>query len=216
MTHVGDRAFELVLGLLEDGEAADLERHAADCAACADEIARAADDAALLASAEAPIEPSAAVKARLDASLESFAERLAHLLDPLAKMADLGREAMKDVVRALDDVATWLPGPGDGILVAHVPNGPAVEGAICGFIRLAPGDSFPEHTHLGEETVLVVQGSYRDSDGEVVRAGDMRQRAEGTSHSLTALDGPDLIYLAVVHAGIDLTGDVIDHEDPRI
>ena len=65
----------------------------------------------------------------------------------------------------------------DGVLVAHVPNGPATEGAIVGFIKLAPGTSFPTHTHLGDETVLVVQGAFRDSEGEEARAGDTAHRS---------------------------------------
>lgn len=216
MSHVGDRAFELVLGVLPDDEAVELSAHVEGCEACAAEVARAADEAAMLAVAEAPpLAPSPEVKARLDRSLASFTERLAEYLEPLAKMADLARDAMADILRGMDDAATWLPGPGPGLTVAHVPNGPATANAISGFVRIPAGGSFPTHTHQGKEVVLVVQGSYEDSDGRVYKTGDVSVREPGTTHSLTALPGPDLIYLAVVDEGIDIDGDFIDSEDER-
>lgn len=216
MSHVGDRALEFVLELLPEAENAALLEHVRGCTDCASEVARAADEAAMLASANVEeLAPAAAVKERLDLSLASFSDRIAHYLEPLARMADIANEVMAGVISGLDDLANWLPGPGDGLRVGHVPSGPLTANAVVGFVRIAPGDSFPTHRHEGKEVVLVVQGSYRDSDGTIVRAGDVAEQDVGTTHSLVALDGPDLIYLAVVEEGIDISGDLIDAEDER-
>jgi len=216
MNHVGDRALEFVLDLLPAEEAAELSVHVRTCAACGDEVAHAADEAAMLAlAATNDVTPSAAVQQRLELSLGSLSDRIAHHLEPLARMADIANDVMAGIVRGLDDVANWLPGPGDGLQVAHVPSGAATANAVVGFVRIAPGDSFPTHRHEGKEIVLVVQGSYRDSDGSIVRAGDVAEREVGSIHSVRALDGPDLIYLAVVDEGIDISGDLIDANDER-
>jgi anti-sigma factor ChrR (cupin superfamily) len=53
----------------------------------------------------------------------------------------------------------------------HLTAGPRSP-ADAGFVRVAAGTVFPLHRHVGDETVLVLQGSYSDSDGAVVRAGE--------------------------------------------
>jgi anti-sigma factor ChrR (cupin superfamily) len=47
----------------------------------------------------------------------------------------------------------------------HLVGGSATAGADVGFVRITAGTTFPPHRHLGEEHVLVLQGSYQDSDG---------------------------------------------------
>jgi anti-sigma factor ChrR (cupin superfamily) len=216
MTHLGDRLTEFVLGDLPAAELAELESHVAGCAACAAEVAEAGEDLASLAVTTEPVAPSGDVLARLDGSLSSFADRFAHMLDRVSELADMAQEKMRELLTTLDEATTWLPGPGDGISVAHVDGGPATAGAICGYVRIAAGDSFPVHKHLGHEKVLVVQGGFRDTDGSEHHTGDLVERAAGTSHGLTALDGPDLIYLVVVVDGVDIDDDVIGPDDPRI
>jgi len=65
-----------------------------------------------------------------------------------------------------------------------------------------PGHGYPRHTHRGVETVLVLQGGYRDERGEH-RAGDFVDYADGTTHAPVALLGDrPCVLLALAHEGV--------------
>jgi anti-sigma factor ChrR (cupin superfamily) len=99
----------------------------------------------------------------------------------------------------------------------HVEGGPRVKGAITGFVRLGSGVSFPEHEHLGDEEVLILQGSCVDSiDHRVSRAGDRVRMPCGTVHSFSVREGPDLVYLAVVGTGLRVNGQELLAHDLRL
>jgi predicted ChrR family anti-sigma factor len=70
-------------------------------------------------------------------------------------------------------------------------------------IRIRPGCSYPAHRHAGLEEVFVLQGGYRDGEGEH-RAGDYVVNDAGSAHRPTALEGEDCVMLAVAHSGIEL------------
>ena len=97
----------------------------------------------------------------------------------------------------------------------HLKDKPAVADAVVGFVKLAPGAVFPEHTHQGDEAALVLQGSCIESGGRVARRGDLVTMAQGSTHELTALPGPDFIYVAVAHRGFEMFGELIGPGDPR-
>ena len=84
----------------------------------------------------------------------------------------------------------------------HLATGPAVAGVHAGFVRVVGGMRFPRHEHLGEERVFVLQGSCRDEDGTVAKAGDEVVRAIGSSHDFVVHDGPDFIYLVLLQGGV--------------
>ena len=70
-------------------------------------------------------------------------------------------------------------------------------------IRMEPGCGYPPHRHPGGEDVLVLQGGYRDEQGEH-RSGAYVRYPEGSSHSPVALmDGPDCVLFAIVARGIE-------------
>jgi putative transcriptional regulator len=81
-----------------------------------------------------------------------------------------------------------------------------VQDAIIGVVQLAPGAPFPEHTHLGEEKMFIVQGGLRDEDDVLHGPGALVVRAAGTSHAIAAEPGVPLIYLNIVHEGLELFG----------
>lgn len=148
--------------------------------------------------------PSASLKDRLMKSIESegrFGERFA---ERMAVITDLARDKAKELLDAIDDAARWVEGGLLGVNLFHIDGGPRVAGAIVGFVRMAPGAVFPEHTHVGHETVLVIQGGFIDSSGAVHRAGEEVNMAAGSTHSFTAAPGPDLVYLGVVRDGFDI------------
>lgn len=148
----------------------------------------------------APIEPTPEVKARLLASIgagrfERFSTRLASLFDVTV---DRARELLGLVERS----ASWeAPVPGIGLI--HFEGGPACVAADCGFIRIAPGCTFPWHTHRGEEVSLILRGSVRDASGKVLKPGDELVQALGSQHDLTA-EGEEVIFVARAFGGIEV------------
>lgn len=146
----------------------------------------------------------------LEGRLDRFAERAADMLDV-------------DVVTAkklLDGAARaegYEPSPFPGVKLHHISGGPKVAGSITGFVRIEAGAEFPDHDHLGEETVLIVQGSCLDMPGgEIFRPGDVVRGAPGGKHSVVARPGPDLVYLAVLAGGLEVGGQIMRPDDPRI
>lgn len=181
------------LGLLEPAEAAEVERAVASDRALATELDS-------YDSLVPPVEPSAEVKTRLMASVgsgrfERFANRMASLFDVTI---DRARELLGLVERE----ASWeRPIPGIGLI--HFEGGPACSAADCGFVRIAPGCTFPWHTHRGEEINVILAGTVRDHSGRLLGPGDELVQPMGTQHDLTAGD-EEVIYVARALNGIEV------------
>jgi quercetin dioxygenase-like cupin family protein len=174
------------------------------------------DELALCAELAIPTPPPSSIRTRLLLSLEGggrlhrFAARIAELLDTSEARA-------AELLDAIDEPASWEKAMWPGVELFHVPGGPRVEAAITGFVRVARGGVFPHHTHLGEETVFIVQGSCRDThSGQVLRPGDVCVAGIGNPHVVEAMPGPTLVYLAVVFGGVDVGGVHLLPGDPRI
>lgn len=72
-------------------------------------------------------------------------------------------------------------------------------------LKVAAGRAVPQHTHDGNEYVMVLAGSYRDEAGQFC-AGDV-EIADGTvDHRPVADEGEDCICLVVLDAPVRLTG----------
>ncbi|MGC4093605.1 MAG: cupin domain-containing protein [Polyangiaceae bacterium] len=71
-----------------------------------------------------------------------------------------------------------------GIRCFNVVTGATLQGAQGRMLHLQPSVRFPLHRHDGEEQVLVLEGSYTDSSGLHVRAGDLQTMPAGTEHEL--------------------------------
>jgi quercetin dioxygenase-like cupin family protein len=165
-------------------------------------------------------EPPPALRARI-----MDAARSTHRFDEfeasVASILDLPIDAVRELLLAIDEGrleegGRWQDGPAPGVELLHLRGGPAVAGAITGFVRVAPGAEFPDHAHLGDETVLILQGAYRDSDGTIHRRGELVRMPLDTHHALVAIGEVPLVYLAVVRHGVRI-GDVeIGPDDPRM
>lgn len=184
-----------------------------------DDFLREAGDIDLVsavADALAPVAPPPALRDRVLASIvdEGRFERFAA---EVARLMDVGLDGARALLDSMTDSSRWQPGPVDAVKIFHIAGGPAVHGAVTGFVRLDAGARFPEHTHLGHETVMILQGSCEDDvSGEIHRPGDVAEALADTTHGITARPGPDLLYLAVVQEGVDIGGTVLRAGDPRI
>jgi putative transcriptional regulator len=158
-------------------------------------------------------QPADALKDRLLKSTET-ASRFERFVARVGELCDLAKDKAQELLDSIDDASLWNPGtPGTSLF--DIKGGPMVANAVVGFVRLEPGASFPEHSHLGDEVVLIMQGGYRDdTDGSVHRAGEEVHHAGGTTHSFTALPGPDLLYLVVVDKGLKMGEAIFGPGDP--
>lgn len=199
-----DELAELALGTLPAAHRAALARDLGPDRLAAAE-ADAAETLASLAVALPPAPLPPGLRDRLLASARGPA-RFAPFIDRLARMVNLAGERVQALLASLAEPATWKPTPGPNIHLVHFDGGPACAAADAGFVRVAAGTMFPPHRHLGEETVLVLQGSYRDSGGAVVCAGDITKMPQDSHHHFTAGPDEDLVYAVVVFGGIEIDG----------
>jgi putative transcriptional regulator len=192
------------LGALEDDEAAQVELALASDPGLARELDAYREAAHQLVAVAPQTAPSPDVKARLLASagggrFERFASRVAQLFDVTI---DRARELLGLTERA----ASW-ENPMPGIGLVHFDGGPACAGADCGFIRLAPGCTFPWHTHRGEEVSVIIAGTLRDHEGRLLRPGDELVQVAGSQHELTAMGAhgdEEVIFVARAFGGIEV------------
>jgi len=160
-----------------------------------------------------PLPPS--LRARLERSLEST-HRFDDLEDVVADLADLPIDQARALLLRVDAPTTsWDPGPAPGIDLLHFEGGPRVRDAVTGFVRHAPGTTFPEHDHVGGERVLVLQGAFEDADGTVYRSGEVAERGPCSPHSYRAVGPLPLVTMAVVQGGVVIGGVTIPPGDPR-
>jgi quercetin dioxygenase-like cupin family protein len=189
------------LGALEPDEAKLVER------AIAGDPALAAELDALQRAAEqlvSPVAPSSAVKVRLMASIGAGRfERFGHRM---ASLFDVSIDKAREFLGLIERPGSWNVGaPGVGLV--HFDGGPAFAAADCGFVRLAPGATFPHHKHLGEEASMVLSGTLRDAaSGRLLGPGDELIQAEGTEHHLVCEGSEDCIFAARAMNGIEVAG----------
>lgn len=190
------------LGVLDPDEVKLVERALAADPALAAELDSYRNAAHQLVGLVSPVAPPADVKARLLASagagrFERFASRVAAVFDVTI---DRARELLGLVERP----ASWeTPAPGVGLV--HFAGGPACVTADCGFIRITPGCTFPWHTHRGEELSIVLSGTLRNHDGQLLRSGDELVQAPGTQHELTVAGDEPVIFVARAFDGIEVS-----------
>jgi Cupin domain len=192
------------LGVLDVEEMRIVEHAIAGDAALAAELDACQETADALSESIGPVTPSPDVKHRLLASVgggrfESFSARLALLFD-------LTVDRARELLGLIERPASWVAQV-PGISLIHFDGGPAMAAADCGFVRLGRGMVFPVHTHLGEETVIVLSGRVQNpTDGREVGPGDAYISAEGTSHHIVCVGDEDCIYALRAVNGVSFGG----------
>jgi len=96
----------------------------------------------------------------------------------------------------------WRETRHTGIFI-HYLRRDAETGSATVLIRMQPGCAYPAHRHNGIEEIFVLQGGYRDAQGEH-RVGKYVLNEADSDHRPIALDGEDCIMFAVAHEGIEL------------
>jgi putative transcriptional regulator len=193
------------LGILESDEVAVVERALAADAALAAELAAYQQTADALGAAIGPVPPPPDIKQRLLASVgggrfEAFSGRLARLYDITVDRA-------RELLGLIERPASWVPQIIPGISLVHFEGGRATAAADCGFIRLAPGATFPMHTHLGEEVVTILSGRVHDvTNDRMLGPGDDYVQLEGTHHYKVCVGDEDCIYASRAMNGIEIAG----------
>jgi len=145
-----------------------------------------------------PVVPSPEVKRRLIASVgagpfERFSSRLTSLFDVTVERA-------RELLGLIERTASWEPQI-PGVELVHFDGGPAAAAADCGFIRIAVGAMFPPHTHVREETAVILAGRVRDAaSGTLYAAGDEYVMPPESSHAL-ACEGDEPCLFAVRASG---------------
>ena len=182
------------LGALDETESAQVER------ALENDPSLAAELDAYLSLTPAAV-PGADVKARLMTSIgggrfERFSARMASLFDVTIERA-------RELLGLAERDASWeRPMPGIGLV--HFDGGPACATADCGFVRIAPGCTFPWHTHRGEEVSVILAGTLRDHEGRLLRPGDELVQPQGSQHDISAHGDEEVIFVARAINGIDV------------
>jgi putative transcriptional regulator len=213
--HIDDILPDWLAGALADAERARFEAHLDECARCYQAVASAERELGDVLEVLAPQKPSPDLRARIMGDLAPAA-RLTRFADAVAGLIDVAVDRARELLAGIDDAANWTPGPAPGVELFHIDGGPATANAIVGFIRVAAGGDFPEHKHLGEEKVFVLQGGFEDSAGSVYEPGDLAVETADTEHHFQACDGPELIYLVVAEQGIEMFGETIGPDDPEL
>jgi quercetin dioxygenase-like cupin family protein len=138
--------------------------------------------------------------------------RFLPFLDRMMALVDLPEAETEGHLHLIDDDTSWedmLP----GVRYRDFDGGPALGEAHAGLVRLAPGEMFPHHSHVGEERVLVLQGEVVDEQGHHYRAGDLVVSNDGTAHEVRAVGDQEAIYAAVVTAIVFTGSDDADDDD---
>ncbi len=158
--------------------------------------------------------PTASARSRFWETL-SETHRFSDLAARVATHTALDADAVNALLLAVDEPNRFEPNPIPFVSGLHFDGGPGTENAITGIVRIEPGGAFPEHTHLGRETVLVLQGSYHDlSSGEDVQRGDLVVREAGEPHALKVTSSIPLLYLVVAQVGVQIGDQVLGPDDP--
>ena len=150
--------------------------------------------------------PLDSLRARVLASA-SHVGRLWRFAEQVGAALDLPLARARELLDRLDDPSAWTQ-TSAGIEALWVEGGPRVAQAVCGFLRFRAGVRSPEHEHVGEETLLVLQGGLRDLvNGQLLRPGESTTNPSNSRHVIEALpNGPDLLHLAIVQGGVRIDG----------
>lgn len=203
--HLGPRLLDLANGALAAADRDACAAHLAGCAACAAELAWLQEQLASAALALPPLQPTTALRSRLNAALD-LGGRFSRFVDRVAALFEIDRPAARTLLDRLDDPARWQPSPLPGLWVQPAETSPRFAAAEAQLLRFAPGTRFPLHVHHGVEQLLFVQGRAREDGGRLLEPGDLRRSEAGSRHAFTIREDAECLCIALVEGKLELVG----------
>lgn len=173
-----------------------------------EEVASAKDALAAVAlGTTSPEAPAPALRDRLLASQQRTG-RFGVFADRVARLFDLPIAEAEALLGSMDSSGAWTPFLADGLEIIPVTAGRKCAGMIATLVRMQPGATFPAHEHRGNETMLVLDGGFREREtaenAEEAWRGDEIFRADGSEHALVALPGVPCIAAVLIVGHADL------------
>lgn len=144
---------------------------------------------------------------RLLRRVSTLPERYAPFFARLGTMWDLDEMRVEAVLRDAAHRRWRQVWP--GIRYLNITPGPRLAEARARLLRFEPGVRFPVHRHRGNEDVFVLEGSYTDSSGQTVQAGDTQQMAAGSEHALV-VSAEEPCVAAIVQRGLSFGAPWLD------
>ena len=120
--------------------------------------------------------------------------------DRIARLFDLPLPEAEALMLRIEKPEAWTQFLIDGLEMIPLVAGPKCAGAIATLVRIQPGTRFPDHAHRGDETMVVLDGGFREPavDGEEAWRGDELFRPDGTEHALVGLPGVPCITAVLI------------------
>jgi hypothetical protein len=153
----------------------------------------------------APVELGGAARERLLQRVSAVPLRYAPFYARLGTLWVMSEDRVEAVLA--ESVRTRWRHVWPGIRCLNVPSG--LVGARARMLRFAPGVCLPMHRHRGDEHVLVLEGSYTDSTGKRVGAGDEQRMSEGSEHALV-VSSHAICVAAIVQRGLSFSAPLLD------
>ncbi|MBX3220141.1 MAG: cupin domain-containing protein [Labilithrix sp.] len=163
------------------------------------DLAGTKDAVAAIGLVTAPAAPPAALRERLLASRQRQG-RYGVFADRIARLFDLPLPDAEALMKRIESPSEWTAFLVEGLEMIPVTAGPTCAGAIATLVRIQPGATFPDHAHRGDETMLVLDGGFREpaDGGEEVWRGDEIFRGDGSEHALVALPGVPCVAAVLI------------------
>jgi putative transcriptional regulator len=207
-----DLLLDYAAGTLDEAASLVVASHLTLCSACRSELSRLEAIGGALFATMPPMDLSAgaleAALAALDSSdldgLPASASQKHAVVDRQASI--LPRAVQRYLGGDLDTVAWKRLGMGIETAEITLSNSDEAKAGKRSFLLKVPaGKAVPQHTHDGNELVLILQGSYKDEIGTFAK-GDVAISDDSIDHRPVAGEGESCICLVATDAPLRLTG----------
>jgi putative transcriptional regulator len=201
--HVDDELAELALDLLPPGARGQVVLHLDGCERCRRELALVHESVAGIAALASPARPPPDLRRRLLGTIAG-PSRYAPFVDRVARFFGIDAREASSALEAITANDAWINGPMPGMATAKLPSRPKVPGQTAVFLRSEVGAHCPNHRHLGEERLFILEGGIVESDGTAFHAGDLVVKPAGSSHAFHVLDDEPCIAAYLLEGGLEL------------
>jgi quercetin dioxygenase-like cupin family protein len=141
--------------------------------------------------------PSRVHLEQLMRAIDAAPLRFAPFFTRTAQIFALPEAEVETLFSGFDQAGNWRDSGAPGVEQLDVTPGERSSGLQRYLLRCAPDSQVPSHRHLGPESVLVLQGSYLDDQGNQKAAGQVHHMPVGSSHALRASNEGCVIAVAV-------------------